>query len=146
MTSEYYLGMLEVHMEVYIMALDVTKASTYQNNISPGGQTSVDTVKETITNQVNQIEQNIRPVEELGEDKSEVSDKHIKTEISKANSRLKNHNVRCEFAYHEETKRVTIKVFDKDTEEVIREIPPEKTLDMIQKMWELAGILVDERR
>ena len=104
------------------MALDVTKASTYQNNISPGGQTSVDTVKENVTNQVNQMEQNIRPVEELGEDKSEVSDKHIKTEISKANSRLKT-IMSDEFAYHEETKRVTIKVFDKDTEEVIGKFP-----------------------
>jgi flagellar protein FlaG len=41
---------------------------------------------------------------------------------------------------------VTIKVMDKDTEEVIREIPPEETLEMIQKMWELAGLMVDERR
>ena len=36
--------------------------------------------------------------------------------------------------------------FDVDTDEVIREIPPEKSLDMLQKMWEMAGILVDERR
>jgi len=41
---------------------------------------------------------------------------------------------------------VTIKVFDKETEEIIREIPPEKTLEMIEKMWELAGLLVDEKR
>jgi flagellar protein FlaG len=35
---------------------------------------------------------------------------------------------------------------DRETEEVIREIPPEKTLEMIQKMWELAGFLIDEKR
>jgi flagellar protein FlaG len=34
---------------------------------------------------------------------------------------------------------------DKDTEEIIREVPPEKTLAMIEKMWELAGLLVDEK-
>jgi len=33
-----------------------------------------------------------------------------------------------------------------DTDEVIREIPPEKSLDMLQKMLEMAGILVDEKR
>ena len=50
------------------------------------------------------------------------------------------------FGIHEETNRVTIKIVDKDTKEVIKELPPEKTLDMIAKAWELAGILVDERR
>lgn len=50
------------------------------------------------------------------------------------------------FGIHDETNRVTIKIVDKSTKEVIREFPPEKTLDMIAKVWELAGILVDEKR
>lgn len=53
---------------------------------------------------------------------------------------------RCEFSYHEATHRVSIKIIDKDTNEVVKEIPPEKSLEMLQKMWEMAGILVDERR
>ena len=52
----------------------------------------------------------------------------------------------CEYSYHKETNRVSIKVLNADTDEVIREIPPEKSLDMLQKMWEMAGILVDEKR
>ncbi len=50
------------------------------------------------------------------------------------------------FGIHEATNRVTIKIVDKETKEVLKEIPPEKTLDMIAKAWELAGILVDEKR
>lgn len=50
------------------------------------------------------------------------------------------------FGFHEATNRVTIKIIDKDTKEVIKELPPEKTLDMIAKVWELAGMLVDEKR
>ena len=38
-----------------------------------------------------------------------------------------------------------VKVINSETNEVIREIPPEKILDLVAKMWELAGILVDER-
>ena len=34
---------------------------------------------------------------------------------------------------------------DKDTKEVLKEYPPEKTLDMIAKVWEIAGLLVDEK-
>ncbi|TCL54015.1 flagellar protein FlaG [Kineothrix alysoides] len=50
------------------------------------------------------------------------------------------------FGIHDETNRVMIKIVDRDTKEVIREFPPEETLDMIAKVWELAGILVDEKR
>lgn len=50
------------------------------------------------------------------------------------------------FGIHEATNRVTIKIIDKDTKKVIKELPPEKTLDMIAKVWELAGLMVDEMR
>ncbi len=52
----------------------------------------------------------------------------------------------AQFGVHEATNRITIKIVDKDTKKVIKELPPEKTLDMIAKAWELAGILVDEKR
>lgn len=54
----------------------------------------------------------------------------------------------CEalFGIHEETNRVTIKIVNKDTKEVLKEIPPEKTLDMLAKAWELAGLMIDEKR
>jgi flagellar protein FlaG len=51
-----------------------------------------------------------------------------------------------EFSIHEKTKEIMVKVINSDTKEVIREIPQEKILDMVAKMWEMAGILVDERR
>lgn len=50
------------------------------------------------------------------------------------------------FGIHDDTNRLTIKIVDKNTKEVIKELPPEKTLDMIARVWELAGLLVDERR
>ena len=64
--------------------------------------------------------------------------------VKRANLRME--HTRCEYSYHKKTNRVSIKVINSDTDEVIREIPPEKSLDMLQKMWELAGILVDEKR
>ena len=55
-------------------------------------------------------------------------------------------NSEAQFGIHEGTNRVTIKIVDKETKEVIKELPPEKTLDMIAKAWEMAGLMVDERR
>ena len=50
------------------------------------------------------------------------------------------------FGIHEKTNRVTIKIVDKKSKEVIKELPAEKTLDMIAKVWEMAGLMVDEKR
>ncbi len=69
----------------------------------------------------------------------------VRNRIAEVNSKLTEHT-KCEFSYHEDTKRVSIKVINSDTDEVIREIPPEEALDMLSKMWEVAGILVDESR
>lgn len=72
------------------------------------------------------------------------SEATIDDAVKSANRKMM--HTRCEYSYHKKTNRVSIKVLDADTQEVIREIPPEKSLDMLQKMWELAGILVDEKR
>lgn len=70
----------------------------------------------------------------------------LKKMIEEMNKKINNSNEVAMFGIHEETNRIMIKIMDKDTKEVIKEFPPEKTLDMIAKLWEMAGILVDERR
>ena len=49
-----------------------------------------------------------------------------------------------EFKVHDRTGRVLVKLIDTKTAEVIKEIPPEKLVDMMANLWELVGILVDE--
>lgn len=66
--------------------------------------------------------------------------------IEKANKAITGATCSFEYSIHEGTKEIMVKVINKETQEVIREIPPEKILDMVAKMWELAGIVVDERR
>lgn len=55
------------------------------------------------------------------------------------------HSVEAQYGIHKETNRITIKIIDKETKKMIKEFPPEKTLDMIAKAWEIAGLLVDEK-
>ena len=83
------------------------------------------------------------------EDKNPSEEKDAKqgTQLKKAvndlNKQMKNSE--AIFGIHDKTNRVTIKIIDKTTKEVIKEYPPEETLDMIAKVWEIAGILVDEK-
>lgn len=80
----------------------------------------------------------------------EVAPDKIKAAVDDLNKTVKQasplHHTQLSFKYHEDTNRISITVTDSDTDEVIREIPPEKTLDMLAKAWEMAGLLVDERR
>ena len=73
----------------------------------------------------------------------QMSEETMKQTLSDINKKL--NNTECIFGIHQPTNRVMIQIVDKDTKEVIKELPPEKTLDMIAKAWELAGIMVDER-
>lgn len=70
---------------------------------------------------------------------------HMKQAVAEMNRKIGHSNEEAVFGVHEKTNRITIKIVDKDTKEVIKEYPPEKTLDMIAKVWEMAGILVDEK-
>lgn len=66
--------------------------------------------------------------------------------IEKANKHIKTYDRKLEFSIHDSTKQIMVKVINTDTDQVIREIPSEKILDMVAHMWEVAGILVDEKR
>ena len=77
---------------------------------------------------------------------AEANAQRLKSAVNQANNTMKRTRTGCEFTYHEKTNRVSIKVYDKDTNEVLREIPPEESLEMLEKIWEIAGLLVDERR
>lgn len=79
------------------------------------------------------------------EEEKNISSK-IKDAVDKVNQKIVPSKTRCEFSYHEDTNRISIKVIDQTTEETIKEIPAEETLDMLARIWEFSGLLVDERR
>ena len=79
-----------------------------------------------------------------GAAEQQASSDQVKKAVEKLNKNMSNSE--AIFGIHDATNRVTIKIVDKETKEVLKEIPPEKSLDMIAKAWELAGILVDEKR
>lgn len=75
---------------------------------------------------------------------SQQQNEQIRKAVEQINKKM--YNSEAVFGIHDATNRITIKIVDKETKEVIKEFPPEKTLDMIVKAWEMAGILVDEKR
>ena len=81
-------------------------------------------------------------VKELSEEEKE----KLKEVLKQANRTFG--NTRASFSFHEGANRIEIKIIDKETNEVIKEIPPEEALDSIAKRMELyekCGFLFDKR-
>lgn len=101
-----------------------------------------------VTENAEPVEVDLEKVEQpVKEDKNsdrEASNEQIREAVEKINKSMP--NTEAVFGIHDKTNRVTIKIVDKDSRKVIKEFPPEKTLDLIAKAWEMAGILVDEKR
>lgn len=82
---------------------------------------------------------------EATEEQIQADNEKIRKAISEMTKKVQT-NTEAVFGIHDKTNRVTIKMVDKDTKKVIKEFPPDETLDMIAKVWEIAGIMVDEKR
>lgn len=75
-----------------------------------------------------------------------ISDEQLVRAIECALKAIQGSHTVLNFSIHEKTKQIMVKVKDAETGEVIREIPPEKNLEFLARVWEMAGLFVDERR
>ena len=66
-----------------------------------------------------------------------ISEQQLIRAIERAIKAMQGANTTLEFSVHEKTKTIMVKVLNRDTGEVIREIPPEKNLDFVAKLWEM---------
>ena len=90
------------------------------------------------------LQQASQTLSEFDQKRDEKQNEQIRKAVSEINKKA--NGTEAVFGIHDKTNRVTIKIVDKETKKVIREYPPEETLDMIAKVWELAGLMVDEKK
>lgn len=74
-----------------------------------------------------------------------LSTEEVEELIEELNDTMRVINTKLSFSVDNETKRPIIKVTDRETEELIRQIPPEELLKVSHKIHELMGILFDAR-
>lgn len=66
--------------------------------------------------------------------------------VEQGNKALKSVDTYLKVSVHEKTNQIVVKIIDTATDEVIKEIPPEKFLDLVHSLCEQLGIFVDEKR
>lgn len=104
---------------------------------------SVENVAPVSSNVQRQVVSGVSEGSKDGAERKEATNENIKKAVSDLNKKMS--NTTAQFGIHEGTNRVTVKIVDKETKDVLKEYPAEETLEMIAKVWELAGIMVDKK-
>jgi len=125
------------------MAIEkVTSQAAYQASSVQQTAKAVESVT-PVSNTQRQVVSGASDISKEGTEKREASNENIKKAVSDLNKKMS--NTTAQFGIHEGTNRVTVKIIDKETKDVLKEFPAEETLEMIAKVWELAGIMVDKK-
>ncbi len=84
-------------------------------------------------------------IEEITSKDKGYKEEDIAKALDKLNKFLKEDNTSAEYSVHEVFGDIMIKIIDNDTKEVLMEVPPKKILDLVAKMCERAGVIVDKK-
>jgi flagellar protein FlaG len=76
-----------------------------------------------------------------------VGEKALLEAIDKANKAVQGTPHEFKYKIHQSTGDVIVQILNKDTQEVIHEVPSEKFIELVEKLQELSvGAIVDEKR
>lgn len=109
-----------------------TKAMNVQENMTPNASTGIysqPVVENTST---------------VGEEQ-EISKDELQQAVDVVNEFLEINYSSSKFVFHEGLERYYVTVVNRDTDEVIKEIPPKKLLDAFYEMQKMVGMIVDEK-
>lgn len=104
-------------------------------------------VQENMTPNVS-METNSKPLDEqatsTGEEQKISKDK-LQQAVDAVNDFLEINHSSSKFVYHEGLERYYVTIVNRDTEEVVKEIPAKKLLDAFFEMKKMVGMIVDEK-
>lgn len=85
--------------------------------------------------------------QEPEKDKSNDAVKSISTSdlVKEVNQHVENFSTKIEFSYDAAKNKSTIIVIDKESGDVIRQIPAEEMVGLVEKMEEISGIIFNRR-
>lgn len=111
-------------------------------SMSSQGRPNVNTAA-TQNEQVKEVKPEIKKVESVGEKK--ISEGEVKKAVEKLNVLFQDNATHVEYEVYGKQHTITTRIIDDKTSQVVKELPPKKIIDMVDKLCEMAGILVDEK-
>jgi flagellar protein FlaG len=116
---------------------------------SQGGQTNLQVNKNTDkaaqTSNAGSLEI-VKVDDNVSTGNKKVTEKELKNAVDKLNKFLEDNKTHAEYEYHDTFKHdLMIRIVDNESGKVIQEVPPRKILDMVSKMLEIVGVLIDKK-
>ena len=106
-------------------------------------------IQQKVNNFMNQLIQNASVEENKLESKlplgKPVSEKSLQNAVNGMNDVVSATNTHLKFEYHDRLNEYYVTIVDDLTQEVVKEIPAKKFLDMHADMAEFMGLLVDKK-
>ncbi len=69
----------------------------------------------------------------------------VEAAVRRLSDYVQNHQRDLKFSVDQATGRTVIKVIDAETKEVIRQIPPERVLNLVQRLESMDGLILEEQ-
>jgi len=91
----------------------------------------------------NQAEEQEDPLKER-EEREPMDEESVSYMMQELNELMSKINCNLEFQYHKEVNMMSVRMLDKKTHEVIKEVPPEEMLDQMAKAREWLGAFLDK--
>ncbi len=123
----------------YPQVQDVTAVSPRPEKPGSGDKSVQGTGPDRISNQKDGLKSGL----ELIKEKEKTL--NIDEVVKKLNDTMKAFDIQLRFEVYKPTNDIMVKIYDARTNKVIKEIPPKKVLDMVTRMLEMVGLLVDEK-
>ncbi|WP_051608648.1 flagellar protein FlaG [Selenomonas sp. FC4001] len=102
-----------------------------------------DTQNAPRVSQYNQTEEKEDPLKER-EEREPLDEESVSYMTEELNELMSKINCNLEFQYHKEVNMMSVRMLDKKTHEVIKEVPPEEMLDQMAKAREWLGAFLDK--
>lgn len=102
---------------------------------------SIDDVK--TAPKYNQTEEEDDPLKER-EEREPMDEESVSYMTQELNELMSKINCNLQFQYHKEVNMMSVRMLDKRTHEVIKEVPPEEMLDQMAKAREWLGAFLDK--
>ncbi|KGK90348.1 flagellar protein FlaG [Desulfosporosinus sp. HMP52] len=117
------------------------------NPIQPNTQTTMIPMDAFSGQKLERSQDTPRNVVDRKKETSSAREEIPREEVEKATEKLNRLmgiiNKRYEFSIHESSQRLTVRIVDQDSGEIIDEVPSKRMLELLESFNEMAGLLFD---
>lgn len=102
-------------------------------------------LESTKTSTTNKSPEEVTRINKSEENPGKIKKEDLENTVNSMNDFLQASNTHLRFEYHEKLNEYYVTIVDNKTEEVVKEIPSKKLLDIYSAMTEFLGIIVDKK-